>query len=107
MTTISYPLRIDEKIMPLVDLKARDEYIDKSTALRKLLYRGVEDYLLELYEEGRISIGRVAEILNKSIDEVQNIIQKKGIKVEHSLRIYKKSRETAKKLLSLGQRRKR
>ena len=100
MKTISYPLRIDERIMPLVDIKAKDEYIDKSTALRKLLYKGVEDYLLELYEEGRISIGKTAEMLNKSVYEVQRLIQKKGIKMEHSPSIYKKSRETAKKLLS-------
>jgi len=100
MTTVSYPLRIDERIMPLVDLKAKDEYTDKSTALRKLLYKGVEDYLLELYAEGRLSIGRVAEMLNKSIYDVRVLIQAKGIKIMHSEEIYKKSRETAKKLFS-------
>ena len=100
MTTVSYPLRIDERIIPLVDLKAKSEYIDKSTAIRKLLYQGIEDYVLELYREGRISIGRVAGILNKSIYEVHRLIQKKSIKIEHPARIYKKSRKTAKKLFS-------
>lgn len=102
MTTLPYPLRIDKRIMPLVDLKAKEEYTDKSTALRILLYKGVEDYVLELYNEGRLSIGKVAEILNKSIYEVHRLVQKKNIKIEHSLAIYKKSRETAKKLFHSG-----
>ena len=101
MTTLSYPLRIDQRIMPLVDLKAKDEYTDKSTALRKLLYQGVQDYVLDLYVDGRLSIGRVAELLDKSIYDIHKLIQKKDIKVGHSAEIYKKSRETARKLLRL------
>jgi len=100
MTTLSYPLRIDERIMPLVDLMAKDEYTDKSTALRKLLYQGVEDYILELYKDGRLSIGKVAEILGKTIYDIHILIRKRGIKIKHSEEVYKKSRETAKKLFS-------
>ena len=99
MRSIAYPLRIDERIMPLVELKAKDEYTDKSTALRKLLYTGVEDYVLELYGEGRLSIGKVCEILNKSIYDVHRLIKKKGIKIEHSAEIHKKSREHLQKFL--------
>ncbi len=98
MTTISYPLRINERIMPLVNLKAKEEYIDKSAALRRLLYQGVEDYVMELYKEGRLSAENIAEMLDKSIYDIHRLIQKRNIRVEHSDTIYRKSRETAKKL---------
>lgn len=100
MKSISYPLRIDERILELVNLKSRDEYIDKSTALRKLLYKGVEDYVIELYIEGRLSIGKVAEILGKNIYDVHRILLKHGIKVEHDEKIYRASSRTAKKVFS-------
>ncbi len=100
MKSVSYPLRFDDRILELVNLKSRDEYIDKSTALRKLLYRGVEDYVIELYMDGRLSIGKVAEILGKSIYDVHKILSKHGIKIEHDERIYAASAKTAKKIHS-------
>lgn len=100
MKTISYPLRIDERILELVNLKSKDEYIDKSTALRKLLYKGVEDYLIELYEDGRLSIGKVAEILGKSIYDVHKLLLKHGIKTEHDEAIHGASTKTAKKIFN-------
>jgi len=98
MATISYPLRIDKRILPLIELRAKDEYIDKSTVIRKLLYQGVEDYILELYAEGRISISKASEILGKSIYDVHALIRKKRVKIGHPEEIYKKSRETAKRV---------
>ena len=100
MKNISYPLRIDEKIIELANLKAKDEYTDKSTALRKLLYKCVEDYVVELYSEGRLSIGKIAEILGKCVYDVQGIFLKHGIKAEHDEKIYLASEKTAKKFFS-------
>ena len=100
MKSIPYPLRIDERILELVNLKSRDEYTDKSTALRKLLYRGVEDYVIELYTDGRLSIGKAAEILGKTVYDVHRILLKHGIKAEHEEKIYNASSKTAKKAFS-------
>ena len=99
MKSISYPLRIDERIIELVNLKSKDEYIDKSTALRKLLYQGVEDYVIELYIEGRLSMGKVAEILGKSIYDVHKLLIKRGVKIEHDEKIIGASEKTAKKII--------
>jgi len=99
MKSISYPLRIDERIIELVNLKSKDEYIDKSTALRKLLYQGVEDYVIELYIESRLSIGKVAEILGKSIYDVHKLLIKRGVKIEHDEKIISASEKTAKKII--------
>ncbi|OHD63179.1 MAG: hypothetical protein A2101_00680 [Spirochaetes bacterium GWF2_52_7] len=65
----------------------KDEYIDKTSALRKLLYQGAEDYLIDLYLDGRLSIGKIAEILEKTVYDVHAILLKKGIKVEHDREI--------------------
>ncbi len=98
MPTKAYPLRIDERILDLANLRAKEEYVDKSTALRQLLYQGAEEYALRLYEDGRISIGKVSELLGKSIYDVQRLLKKKGIKTEQSDEILRKSRSYAKKL---------
>ena len=96
--SIAYPLRIDDRIIPIVELRAKDEYIDKSAALRKMLYQGVEDYVIGLYSEGRLSIGKVSEVLDKTIYDVQRLINKKGIKISYSQDVETKSKEHAQKL---------
>ena len=98
MKSVSYPLRIDENVMSMVELKAKDEYIDKSTALRKLLYKGIEDYMIELYKEGRISIGKIAEVLGKSIHDMHRILLKHQVRIKHDENILVESRTTAKKI---------
>ena len=49
MTSVSYPLRIPERLMEIVELRTKEEYVDKSTALRQLIYQGATDYILSLY----------------------------------------------------------
>ena len=98
MVTKAYPLRIDENIFPVIELRAREEYVDKTTALRQLLYQGVEDYLMKLYGEGRISLGKAAEALNKSVHDVLLIAEKRKIKPQHSGQAHEKSIRTAKRL---------
>lgn len=45
MTNVAYPLRVPEKIIELAELRSREEYVDKATALRQLIYLGAEDYV--------------------------------------------------------------
>ncbi|MDP3766334.1 MAG: hypothetical protein Q8R04_07520 [Nanoarchaeota archaeon] len=40
-----------------------------------------EKYLLKLCSQGRVSIGKVAEILHKSIYDLQESARKKGIEL--------------------------
>ncbi|MBI2176621.1 hypothetical protein HYU40_04745 [Candidatus Woesearchaeota archaeon] len=98
MTTKAYPLRIDENVFPIIEFKAREDYVDKSTAARQLLYQGVEDYVLKLYGEGRISLGKAAEALNKSVHDVLMLAQKRKAKASHTEQAYETSRRTAERL---------
>ena len=81
METVSYPLRIPEEIIVLAKLRAKEEYIDQSTALRQLLYMGAEEYILNLVEIGRISIGRAAELLKTSVQDIYRLAEKHGIRL--------------------------
>ena len=48
MTAIAYPLRIPEEILTISKLRAKEEHVDQTTALRQFLHIGVEEYVLQL-----------------------------------------------------------
>lgn len=100
MTTISYPLRIPEEILALSKFRAEQERLDQTTALRQFLYIGAEKYLLELVSEGRISLGRAAELLRTSVYNMQHAAQKHGIPLGATSEQANKSRKTAKKIIN-------
>lgn len=77
--TVTYPLRIPKDIMAIIEMRSKEEYIEKSAVLRQILYKEIEEYLLRLCAKGKISIGKVAEILNKSIYELLDSAKEKGI----------------------------
>lgn len=99
MQTIAYPLRIPEEIVTLAKLRAKEEYVDQATALRQLLYIGAEEYILNLVAMGRISIGRAADLLKTSIQDIYRLAEKHGVKLGATAEQQKKSLETAKRLL--------
>lgn len=79
MQTVSYPMRIPSPLLELAELRAREEYVDKTTALKQLLYAGSEDYVTELLARGRISTGKAAELLGKTVYEIQDLVREKGL----------------------------
>ena len=99
METISYPLRVPEEIMGLAKFRAKEEYTDQSTALRQLLYIGAEEYVLRLIENGRISIGRAAELLKVTIQDIYRLAEKHGVRIGATIEQGKKSEKTMKSLL--------
>ena len=93
-----YPLRIPENLITLARLRSTEEHITQSTALKQLLYAGAEDYVLELLNKGRISIGKAAELLNKSIYDIYRLAKKRNIELGATETYYQKAKKTAKKL---------
>jgi len=83
----------------LARLRAKEEYIDQATALRQLLYIGAEEYVLSLVAMGRISIGRAAEMLKISLQDIYRLAEKHGVRLGATEEQQKKSLETAKRLL--------
>jgi len=99
MKTKVYPLRIPNNLMELVEAISRERYIDKSTALRQLMYEGAETYVLSSIKEGRLSVSKGAEILNKSVYEIYRLAKKGKIKIGATLEQYERGAKVAEKLL--------
>ena len=99
MTTVSYPLRIPDEIMALASLRSKEDYVDKTTALKQFLFTGAEEYVLALVSKGRISIGKAAELLDKSVYDIQSIAQKHGVEIGPTTDQMKKSEGTLKRLV--------
>lgn len=91
------PLRIEESILKLAELRSKEEHTSRTSAIKQFLYSGAEEYLLNMCSQGRISIGRAAEMLHKSIYDLQESARKKGIE----LGITQKEYLEGKKLLGI------
>ena len=82
--TIVYPMKIREEIMPIIELKSKEEHSNKAIVLKQLLYKGLEDYLLGLIAKGRLTVGRAAEILGVSVYDIQEMAKSMEIKLTAS-----------------------
>lgn len=91
----SYPLRIPQNLIELANLRTKEEHVDKSTALRQLLYMGAQDYVLDLYGSGRISLSKAAQLLDTSTLNVVRIASERILPVGATKAQQEKSRETA------------
>ena len=74
--------RVPEELAKEVERIAQAEALDKSTTIKRLLIKAVEawkmDHALKLYQEGKISIGKAAEIAGVSLWEIiDNILKRK------------------------------
>ncbi len=89
------PLRIPEHLDELAALSAQEEHTDKATALRQWMHRGAAQYVLKLVSEGRISIGRAAELLNVTVYDLHYQAEMLGIELGASDEQRKRSRTLA------------
>lgn len=79
--TIVYPLKLKDEIMPIIELKSREEHTNRAIVLKQLIYNGIEDYEIKLCANGRLSVGKAAEILDTSIYEVYEKAKKYGVRL--------------------------
>ena len=93
------PLRIEENIPKVAELRSKEEHTNRTTAIKQFLHSGVEEYLLELCSQGRISLGKIAEILHKNIYDLQESAKKKGIELGITAKEYKQSKKFAQELV--------
>ena len=83
--TVIYPIKLKDEIMPLIELKSKEEHTNKSIVLKQLLYKGLESYVIDLVSIGRLSIGKAAEILDLSIYDIHEIAKSKNLKLSATL----------------------
>lgn len=97
--TLIQPVRLSEKIKPLIDLKTKEEHLSRSVVIKQFVYEGLEEYALKLCEKGRLSIGKVAEILDRSVYDIQEMAKEKGIILSAIEELAEESGETTKRLI--------
>lgn len=97
--TIVQPVRLSEKLWPLIDLKSKEEHLSKSVIIRKFVYDRLEDYALDLCNRGRLSIGKAAELLDTTIYDLQEKAREKGIVLSATEESHEESRRTVDKLV--------
>ncbi|MFB6283598.1 MAG: UPF0175 family protein [Halobacteria archaeon] len=80
--------RVPEDIYDEIERIREEERTDRSTAVKKLLERGIESWKLstavEKYRLGEISLGKAAEIADVGIWEFMEILRDRGIEPSYS-----------------------
>lgn len=83
-------IRLEEEFLINIDKLSKDELVDRSTILRKLLNLGLKDLLKqkakEKYLVGKITLSSAAKMAGLSIWEMQSYLVESGYKSEYSIK---------------------
>ena len=86
---VTLTTRVDERLAKLIDEVAREERMDRSTVMRRLLAKAVRDWLIERslkdYEEGKITLWQAAKTCGLSLWEMIDEIERRGIRISYTL----------------------
>ena len=79
--------RAPDSLVKDIENLAKEEQLDKSSLIRRLLAEAVEEKrkrkALELYREGKVSMGKAASIAKLSIWEMLDKIKEKGLHIDY------------------------
>lgn len=92
-------IRLPQEDVKTIKEIAATEKIDKSTAVRELVENGLIYFSISKYREGRISIGKAAEIAHLSLSEMIDLLASLGIPATMDLGDYLAGSQTAEKLV--------
>ena len=96
--TIVYPIKLKDEIMPIIELKSKEEHTNKAIVLKQLIYESLNNYVLNLCAKGRLSLGKAEEILDLSVYDIHRIAREKGIILTANEEQVQKSRKLLDKL---------
>jgi len=85
---ISIGVRIPKKMLEVLEERAEEENVDRSTIIRQLVVKGLKEYKKEkaarLYRSGRISMSGAAEQAELTIREMIDYLIENGYRSEYS-----------------------
>src|SRR5437763_675458 len=73
-------IRIADNMMEAIEPVEKEEKIEESTAMRKLMRIGFETYIGKLYKGGKITLRRAARLLELNQVETMDLFLDLGIK---------------------------
>ena len=84
-------IRIEDNFLNIIDKLSKEESLDRSIMLRRLLNLGYSDFMKqkakEKYLVGQITISQAAKMSNLTIWEMQKYLTEEGYKSEYSIKI--------------------
>ena len=92
-------IRLADEDVRLVEELAKSSDKDKSTMVRDLVEYGKIYLAIKLYKEGKISIGKAAQIANLSISETMDLFAELGIKSNIELEDYLEGLKYAREII--------
>jgi len=82
--------RIPDDLEKQLNWYAEKEKIGRAIALRKILDRGIKEikleHALDLYQKGKIGMGRAAKMADMSLWEILDIIRERRIPMHYTLK---------------------
>ena len=79
--------RAPDGLVREIEALAREENLDKSALIRRLLAQALQEKrkekALELYRKGKVSFGKAASIAKISIWEFMDLVREKGLHIDY------------------------
>ena len=85
---IAVGVRLDQNLLSELNKIAKSEHLDRTTIIRKLLFKAVNEYkvqqAMERYKKGVVSISRAASEANMTVFEFVKYLIDHGYKSKYS-----------------------
>jgi len=88
MTAKPTALRIPEELLQLANFQSHEQRIDRASVLRQWMYQGAEVFALKMVSQRCLTIGRAAELLDKTHEDLYRITASNEIELGATLDDY-------------------
>lgn len=100
--TFTISTRLPKKEVKEIEAFAKEEDLDKSTFVKKLIHKSLEEYKIEyafsLYKEGKVSLGKAAQIAGKSLWDMIELMKKYDVYLNYTIEDLERDIKTIKKV---------
>ena len=77
---ITKSIRMPNDLLDAITIVEKEEKIEETTAIRKLIKIGYETYISDLYRVGKLSLADIARYLDISQIEALELLLNRGVK---------------------------
>lgn len=96
--------RIDKESLNYIDKITKQIYLDRSTVMRQLLRKGIEEdrkeRAIDLYSKGKLSIEKASKFAGVYIGEFFELLKERGVNIKLTIEDYEKGLKNLKKVFN-------
>ncbi len=94
MATEIISTRLPKQQIKDIDKFAKEEDLDRSTFIKRLVGKSLDEYKIayafKLYQEGKISFGRAAQLANRTYWDMLDLMKKYNVNLTYNVEDLKK-----------------